>query len=510
MGYNFLYRITLGVNMLDTIAAYIEQYGLLPERGTIVVAVSGGADSLCLLHLLHCLCGGPEKPYPSVYLHVAHLNHLLRPEVSSTEATYIAHIAETWGLPITVGEIDVPTLARKQHMSLEEAARVARYRFLRDVAQGNRIAVAHHADDQVETLLLHWLRGEGLAGMVGMAPHQQDIIRPLLGVTHAETVVYCRQHGLVPLEDASNADPRFLRNRIRHELLPLLTSLNPGIRATMLRNAEVTRVDVEWIEAQVDQAELAVVLDEQENSVTLNIVALRTLPRALQRHLLRRIAARLSGGQSPLELRHHTLLEQLCTQATTLQSMAHTKTLDLPGCLRATANLKTLRFDRLTDKAGNVRQAAIFSVQDDALPLPLPGRLAIPGTPWIASAQDIEGDMLRDTRQALTREDWDAVWRLLPTTRYSVYIDGKSVGSSLWVRTRRPGDRIQPLGMAHEKKVQDILVDAHIARINRATMPLFFSSSHCIWLAGVQLDERVRITPQTERIVHLSIERGNS
>lgn len=509
MGYNFLYPITLGVKMLDTIAAYIDRHQLLPASGTLVVAVSGGADSLCLLHLLHCLCGGPEKRYPSVYLHVAHLNHRLRPEVSSVEATYVAHIAETWGLPFTIGEIDVPTLAHTQHMSLEEAARTARYRFLRDVAQGGLIAVAHHADDQVETLLLHWLRGEGLTGMVGMMPRQQDIIRPLLGVTHAETVAYCRQHGLVPLEDASNADPSFLRNRVRHELLPLLTSLNPGIRATLLRNAEVARVDAEWIEAQVDQAEPEVILDEQESSVTLNIVTLRRLPLSLQRHLLRRVTARLCGGQSSLELRHYPLIEQLCAHAATLSSIAHVKMLDLPGCLRASADLKILRFERLTGKA---RQADIFSVQDGALLLPVPGRLAISDTPWMASVQDIEGDRLREVRQALRREDWDAVWRLLPVTRYSVYIDGKQIGSSLWVRTRRPGDRIQPLGMTHEKKVQDVLVNAHVARADRATLPLFFSASqsYCIWLAGVQLDERVRLTPQTERIVHLSIKTENS
>ena len=504
MGYNFLYRITLGVKMLDTIAAYIDRHQLLPASGTLVVAVSGGADSLCLLHILHCLCGGAEKRYPSVNLHVAHLNHLLRPTVSSVEASYVSHIAERWGLPITVGEVDVRTLAREEHRSLEEAARTARYRFLRDVAQGGLIAVAHHADDQVETLLLHWLRGEGLAGMGGMSPQQQDIIRPLLEVTHAETVAYCRQHGLVPLEDASNDDPSFLRNRIRHELLPLLTSLNPGIRATLLRNAEVARVDVEWIEAQVDRAELEVVLDEQESSVTLNIVALRRLPLSLQRHLLRRVTARLCGGQSPLELRHYSLLEQLCVQAVSLTSMAQVKTLDLPGGLRAIADLKTLRFERLTGKA---RQADIFSIQGDALLLPVPGRIAIPGTHWIASAHYVEGDWLREVRQALMREDWDEVWRLLPVTRYSVYIDGKQIGSSLWVRTRHPGDRIQPLGMTHEKKVQDVLVNAHIARADRAALPLFFSASqsYCIWLAGVQLDERVRLTSQTERILHLSI-----
>src|SRR5947209_393196 len=183
--------------MLESIVdIYIEQHQLLPNSGSIVVAVSGGADSLCLLHVLHQLCGGPGRRYPNVYLHVAHLNHRLRGKASSEDADYVAQLAAAWNLPATVGEIDVPGLAREEKRSLEDAARTARYRFLREVAQGQPIAVAHHADDQVETILLHWLRGSGLNGMVGMSPRQQDIIRPLLAVTHAQAVAYCQQHTL--------------------------------------------------------------------------------------------------------------------------------------------------------------------------------------------------------------------------------------------------------------------------------------------------------------------------
>src|SRR5437764_2369831 len=209
--------------MQEKISTYIDQHQLLPQSGTIIVAVSGGADSLCLLHVLHQLCGNsPHARYPRVQLHVAHLNHLLRGAESYRDAAAIAQLARSWGLAATIGEVDVPALARAEHRSLEEAARAARYRFLREVAQGQPIAVAHHADDQVETLLLHWLRGGGLAGTVAMQPRQQDIIRPLLEVTHAETIAYCAQHDLMPLEDSSNSDPRFLRNRIRQPVLPTL------------------------------------------------------------------------------------------------------------------------------------------------------------------------------------------------------------------------------------------------------------------------------------------------
>ncbi len=252
--------------MLETVTSYIERHHLLPEAGEIVVGVSGGADSLCLLHLLHRLCG-PGKRYPGLRLQVAHLNHKLRGEAGTRDAAAVACIAAGWGLPVTIGEVDVPALARQERRSLEDTARAARYRFLRQVAQGQPIAVAHHADDQVETLLLHWLRGAGLAGMVGMLPRQQNIIRPLLEVNHAETVAYCRRHDIVPVEDASNTDPHFLRNRIRHELLPLLESLNPGIRATLLRAADVMRIDAGWIKEQIDACWLDIVIAEHDTNI---------------------------------------------------------------------------------------------------------------------------------------------------------------------------------------------------------------------------------------------------
>ena len=486
--------------MLEKISTYIDQHQLLPQSGTIIVAVSGGADSLCLLHVLHQLCGNsPHARYPRVQLHVAHLNHLLRGEESYRDAATIAQLARSWGFAATIGEVDVPALARAERRSLEDAARVARYRFLRDVAHGQPIAVAHHADDQVETLLLHWLRGGGLAGMVAMQPRQQDIIRPLLEVTHAETVTYCAQHDLVPLEDASNSDPRFLRNRIRHELLPLLESMNPGIRATLLRNAEVVRVDVAWIEAQLDSCWPLVVLAQQEERIEVNSAALLTLPLSLQRHLLRRVTASLCAGQSPLELRHFELIEALLARQI---AASEEVTLHLPAQLHVTRNFKSLVFERLSYKEA----AHIFSALDEEIPLPIPGRVAVAGTPWIASAELVTGDLAQQVRQALQREDWPEVWQLLPSTRYTVYIDADSVGPLLQVRTRRRGDRMRPLGMAREKKVQDILVNEHISRAERPYVPLFFSKSHCIWLAGVQIDDRVQLTATTRRILRLFIE----
>jgi tRNA(Ile)-lysidine synthase len=474
--------------MLGTIITYIEQHHLLPARGEVIVAVSGGADSLCLLHLLNQLCG-PARRYPHIRLHVAHLNHQLRGAASERDAREVARIAEQWHLPATIGSIDVPTLARQEQRSLEDAARIARYRFLREVAHGQLIAVAHHQDDQVETLLMHWLRGGGISSMIGLQPRQQDIIRPLLAITHADTLDYCQQHHLVPLEDASNTDTRFLRNRIRHELLPLLAAMNPNIRETVLRNAEVMRTDAEWIEKQIDMRWPDVIIAEQDQCIRLSIQHLLTLPLSIQRHLIRRVSARLSDGQSPLELRHFKIIEQLMQKEPSNAEL----TLHMPRRLHVSRQGSSLTFAHVQ---------LTSTISNNETMLPIPGRASIPGTCWTAVAEIVEDE---EVYTALRAENWQVVWHLLTAQQYSVYADGNLIGDRLLIRTRKAGDRIQPLGMAYEKKVQDVLVDRHIPRAERDQIPLFFTSEHCVWLAGVQLDNRVRLTPDTGKIVRLAL-----
>ncbi len=481
--------------MLEKVITYSERHQLLPAQGRIVVAVSGGADSLCLLHLLLQLCG-PSKRYPAVELHAAHLNHMLRGAESAHDAQAVASMMAAYAVPYTLGEIDVIALARAEKRSLEDAARVARYRFLREVAQGRPIAIAHHADDQVETLLLHWLRGSGLSGLVGMPPRQQDIIRPLLEITHAETVAYCQEHKLTPVEDYSNSDPRFLRNRIRHEVMPLLQELNPGIQRTLLRNAEVVRVDLAWLETQVDTSWASVVVSEQEHASQLDLSTLLALPLSLQRHLLRRVTAHLCEGQSPLEPRHLLLIEQMLIHRQNSE-------MHLPQHLRVRTHNNALIFER----QNSTQKPATSEQAHDAAILAIPGEIQVLGTSWQAKAEIVPEPMATQLRHALHQENWAEIWSsFAPVDPYSVYIDGASLGTQLLVRTRRPGDRMQPLGMLAEKKVQDIFTDNHIPRTTRATIPLFFSNTHCLWVAGSCLDHRVRLTKHTQQIIRLSIQ----
>ncbi|MGZ3624140.1 MAG: tRNA lysidine(34) synthetase TilS, partial [Ktedonobacteraceae bacterium] len=315
-----------------------------------------------------------------------------------------------------------------------------------------------------------------------------------------QTVAYCQEHGIEPIEDLSNSDLRFLRNRIRHELVPLLESLNPGFDNTLLRNAGVIGVDVEWVEAQIDSCWSTVVSSEQEDKITLRREALSSLPLSLQRHLLRRVTAHLCDGQSPLEIRHYLLIEQLMGHKDRQE-----RTLDLPHELHMVCGFHEIAFERLPAHV-SIRDIITGDQQnEEVVLLPIPGRIKVQGTPWIATAEPAPARLMAEVRDALRLEDWSEVWRLLPATQQVVYVDADVAGSFLEVRTRKKGDRMRPLGMQHEKKMQDIFVDQHVARSDRGTTPIFFSTSHCIWLAGVCLDDRARLTSKTQQIVRLAI-----
>ncbi len=280
------------MTLVDQVRKTIAANALFTPGDTVVVGVSGGPDSLALLHALSAL-----QPELQISLHAAHLNHQLRGAESEGDAKFVALVARQWGLNATIGARDVAALAREEHFSTEEAARNARYGFLAEVAAriGARlIAVAHNADDQVETVLMHFLRGAGLAGLRGM-PYKSPLtatredlalVRPLLDVSRSEIEAYCEQQGLKPRLDASNADTTFFRNRLRHEVLPYLATLNPNVKEILLRTSHVAADDYAFLQDQVDDAYIRLASREND-TVALHLYEWRELPVALQRGTLR-------------------------------------------------------------------------------------------------------------------------------------------------------------------------------------------------------------------------------
>lgn len=452
----------------------------LAEPGqTLVVAVSGGADSCCLLHALHRL-----RAELGLRLHVAHLDHQLRGAESEADAAYVDALAAELGLPVTVARRDVRAFAATHRIGIEHAAREVRYAFLAEVAVdigAAAVAVGHTADDQVETVLLHVVRGAGLAGLRGMAPAQQwrsrlsgatvRVVRPLLGVWRRETVAYCAAVGLAPRRDSSNADTAALRNRVRLELLPLLRRLNPAIDTALLRLAAAAAANYAAIAAEVERLwpRLA---SETDGGIALDSIELGRLAAPLQVEVLRHAVYRLQGDTEDLTSAHLTALVALTQKP--VGKRAH-----LPRGLVATIGYGALTLSRRppSDEAPRL---------DGEWPLAVPGETAIPGWRFRASF-------------AAAAEP--------PRDPWCVYLDFDQLGGDIVVRGRRPGDRFQPLGMAGAKKLHDFFVDAKVPRGERDAAPLVVAERGIAWVVGHRIDHRVRVTATTRSVLRLAAER---
>jgi len=479
--------------LLRRVSQTIIQERLLPAGGSVVVGVSGGPDSVCLLHMLRSLCT-TEGSFPGISLHVAHLNHALRGEAGQADADFVVDLARQWGLPCTVGYEDVAALARAERRSLEDEARQARYRFLKQIASevgAARIAVAHHADDQVETLVMHWLRGSGLAGLSGMQPLEGMVIRPLLGVRRAAILHYCEEQSLPFREDASNQDRRFTRNRIRYDLLPVLEQYNENLRETLLRTAALLAGEDAYIEDQLTFAWPDVICTEKPGSVEGVVSAYRALPLALRRRLLLRASGLTAGGQAQLEMRHVALCDAFLLQASSSGA------LDLPGGIRLRRLLAGhFLLERYADNVGQPVEVVTLP-EHASIPLPVPGEAHLPGTRWRVLARVLE-------RQHTPPPGYE---RGEPLRRRG-YLDLEAAEQHgpLLLRMRKPGDRFRPLGMQREKKLQDVLVNARIPRAERSTLPLVCGADGMLlWVAGYQIADPVKLIEGTQRVLVLEL-----
>ncbi|MFQ5874162.1 MAG: tRNA lysidine(34) synthetase TilS, partial [Dehalococcoidia bacterium] len=441
---------------------FLEVHDLACSSRPLVVAVSGGPDSLCLLHALDHY----EEPL-GLGLHVAHLNHRLRGKESDDDAAYVEGLAQQMRLPCTVGQEDVRRRTSSHSSSLEEKAREARYQFLAAVSEecgAAGVAVAHTADDQAETVLLHLLRGSGVAGLRGMQPVSAlavasgtnlTLFRPLLRTTRKDTQAYCEALGLAPRTDLSNLSTEHLRNRIRLELLPTLRDYNPNIEASLLRLAEAASLDMEFIEKALDNVWGSIVKEASEG-LRIDTRELSDLAPSLQHHLLRRALETLLGDLVDIEQTHIAALSELTSKPSG-------KSLCLPRGVIA-----TMEYGECLLAIGLDYQDAPPLIKGEHK-LKVPGVTQVDG--WVVDATVVNGTEYQK-----------------PAGGLRAALDAGVVGSDLAVRTRRPGDSFQPLGMRHSKKLQDFLVDSKVPGRLRDRVPLVCARGKIVWVVGWRID----------------------
>jgi tRNA(Ile)-lysidine synthase len=491
----------------SNVRRFVLDEGLLEPGDVVLAGVSGGPDSIAMLLILQRLSKNLHFK-----INVAYFDHGLRGEpVSEAEAAFVRGLAESLGLAFFTASRDVRAFAKSQHRSLEDAARRARYDFLATTAQAtdsNIVSVGHTASDQAETVLLHIIRGAGLAGLVGMRPRAKwpfrhgrglNLVRPLLRLPHEDTRAYCRAAGVEPIADETNLSPDFQRNRVRHEILPQLRQLNPRIEDSLVRLADAAAQDVSFIESEVARllAREAATYQTRESGTEPRpplgrVERTRTsrpdspkpttersplpefgegargrgrLPRSnlagwpasIRRHAIRLALTEAAGDSEGFSELHLRNLERLVLDGKTGDR------LDLPRSI--TAVLRREHLDLY-------RSAPATMLPADLANLPVPGRLRFGGI-------EIEAALQQPGRGVFGE------------------LDAEAVGHRVCIRRRRPGDRFQPLGMQSSKKLQDFFVDSHVPREERDTIPLFVSDRGILWAGGVRIAEWAK--PRTGR-----------
>jgi tRNA(Ile)-lysidine synthase len=494
------------------VLSFIEREALWPPHSRLVVAVSGGADSLCLLGLLLDLQNSGHELAPDQLI-VAHLDHGLRGQASAEDAIWVGDLARSLHLTFFTEQSDVREMARTYHLSIEDAGRRARYSFLRRTAAregASPICLGHTADDQVETILMHWLRGSGLRGLAGMAASSGDIARPILCLSRRDTLEYCRRRDWEPRYDKSNDDLSYRRNRIRHELLPYLERYNPNLRRTVLRNARLLGSDEAYLAQETDRVYARVCRHQTRGAVEFDLSELKALHKAappLARRVIRRGVEHLASGEvgAGLEASHIFQLETL------LDSQRTGGRVNLPGNLVAERGYTSLVIQLLPveDQSPILASETLFPVPGDcALPrlgwrLRAAEQATTPATSPIsaAAAPPATGDSAPGDHKVKV----ERIPLAYPTETIA-YLDRDICAGSLTVRTWKRGDRFRPLGMRNEKKLHDFFIDAKIPRELRHRIPLVLHAGRIAWVAGLRIEDRMRISAETKRMLVLQLE----
>jgi tRNA(Ile)-lysidine synthase len=467
--------------LLARVRRYVLDRDLIAPNSRVLVGVSGGPDSTALLLLLASL-----RRSLGFQLAGAHFDHGLRgARPAERERNAVRELCKQLDVPFSSGAGDVRTHARRGRLSIEEAARELRYRFLARAARAahcDAVATGHTRNDQAETVLMRLLRGTGLRGLAAMAPSSAwpvrtrgaapRLLRPLLCLSCHETETVCRAAGIKPLRDPSNRSQSHLRNRLRRDLLPHLRRYNPRVEEALSRLAETAAGDIELLESL---AATGVAGPATDGVVRIDRKALIALPGALRAHVVRLAVGQLQGDTSGLSEQHIRAVFRSATGR--------------PGTKLNLARGLSARTER---------GVIAFSI-NAAAPKPLPPRpvdLPVPGAARLG-AWRIEAEMVRrpaDLRQA---------------NGHLAYLDAGAVGQLL-VRRRRHGDRFQPLGLAGTKKLQDFLVDAHVPRAERDSLPLVCDGQRIAWIVGHRPAEWAKVKPDSRSVVRLRAERQDA
>lgn len=457
--------------MLQRVDNFIRENKVLAPGNRLVIAVSGGPDSVCLLHIMHRLSQSWGWS-----LVVAHLEHGLREASSLGDALFVQSLAAQLGWPVVIEQRDINGIISERGGSVQDVCRQERQAFLQQTARtwgAQAILLAHHAGDQAETILLHLVRGAGLAGLVGMAARDTALddtayVRPMLRESKAAIMAYLREQGIGFRVDASNAATDYVRNRLRLEIMPLLTEINPDVESAIARSAELLQAEEQYL---TQLALVALQRSKHPEQAPLSLIAseLANYPLAIKRRVLRLVWQELSGGPQDLAFVHVEAALALLGQ-----EVGSVTSWPLDWQVRRS-------YDRL------VWESVESPVNKAVLALPIPGSVLLGNQGQIkASILEISEFMGYEPDPHVAYCDLEAL-----------------ADAELEVRYWQPGDFFYPLGLAGSKKLQDYFTDVKLDRRERKSVPLVVCGSQIVWIAGHRIDGRWRVNADSKKLLRL-------
>ncbi|HHW60544.1 MAG TPA: tRNA lysidine(34) synthetase TilS [Syntrophomonadaceae bacterium] len=449
--------------MINRVQQYILANEMILPGERVIVAVSGGPDSMVLLHILHRLSSSL-----SCELIAAHLNHQLRPEADD-EQSFVETVCQEWNLPCYSHKVDIAARAAEQKRNIEELGREERYQFFDTLAArlaADKIATAHHEDDQAETVLMNMIRGTGIKGLRGILPVQGKVIRPLLSISKNDILSYAEENGLAYCTDASNQDPSFLRNRIRHHLLPSLQKdYNPQMVRSLSNLAHIALHENAWMEEETDRCWLAVLREQQPHMISLDLQEVAGLHPALQHRIFLRALSILTGEEG--------WGWQDVDQIVDLSSRpGSSRRLELKKQLRVFKSYDTMIFTTVEPV-----------VQDFCYEIKVPDFIYIEEI-----KQGFELSIIN-------------VEAMKPEPGH-IYLDYDKLEPPLFIRSRRDGDRFHPVGMQGSKKLKKLFIDLKIPFLKRDQIPLLTTRKGLVYaVVGYGISRLAMVDKESKRIL---------
>jgi tRNA(Ile)-lysidine synthase len=455
----------------------IEKYFMLSGRERVLIALSGGPDSVCLLYILKNLNEGIRLD-----LHALYVNHGLRPEEAVREIEFCKNLCAMLNLPFLTKCIDVKFYAKEKKLNIQEAARELRYRVFEETAReldAQKIALGHTADDQAETLLMRLLRGTGPAGLSGIPPVRGKFIRPLIEAQRKEIEQYLGEERVDFIVDSSNLKRDYLRNEIRLSLMPRIKEINPNIIDTLSRTASIFREEERYFEILVAKALMKLMSRKTNSRIELFLSPLAAMEKIILRRTLRKAIGETTGLRGINFIHIEDIIELV------RRGKAGDR-LYLPHGIRAIKDYSTLI---LTSDP---------PVKLDTYTMEVPGEMVLKEA----------GSLIRATiQESQELEEKDLTSTLESRLSTAAVFDADRLIFPLAVRPRKEGDFFYPLGFGKKKKIQDFFVDEKVPRDERDAIPLIVSGENIIWVIGYRGDERFKVTDETKRVLRLEVKK---